>query len=249
MVAVSHNAEFVFLRPGKSASTSVEIALEPFCTGSTDRVIARRHAQSNAHGIIGTRGVVPETALDHLWEPHMPAFRVQAALGRETFARYTKLITIRNPFDRMVSNYLWHSRDQNHDTSAMDAHTLIDGFDRFLDHVKWINDEQMAFIGGRYIVDTVIRFEHLEADLRAFLDAKGLDPTLAVLPVTKKTSQNRQGLRLAEFYDARRADIVRAAFEWVFERYDYASDPEAADQIAPAMPQTASAVQSEGCAS
>lgn len=229
MVAISHLSQFIFLRTGKTASTSVEMALEPFCTGRNDPVVQPRHAEVLPEGIIAYRAVQPNDGLDQIWSPHMPAYRIQAILGRDTFGEYTKVITIRNPFDRMVSNFYWHVKGAKISLSAMSPKEVKAAFSAYLQNDYWLNDEQAAFIGGTYIPDFSIRYEHLAEDLGEFMRMKGLDPSRTKLPVTKRTRQDRQGLLVSDFYDAQQRDTVLGAFEWVFDRFDYSPDPKDAD--------------------
>lgn len=107
---VSHGHEFIYLKTRKTAGTSVEMALQPWCMPSDEiEVEERTHAIVGARGIVGRRMIPKENRRpdDHIWYNHMSAAEVHAQLGDRIWGRYRKLVVVRNPFDRMVSHFHW----------------------------------------------------------------------------------------------------------------------------------------------
>lgn len=230
MVMVSHAREFIFLKTRKTAGTSVEMVLEPLCRPPGAEVSERTPTLISAQGIVGRR-LTPRPRLFRLrrllgqtdWYNHMPAIEVRAALGAARWDRYRKIATIRNPFDLAVSRYHWelarHGLPETGDfaeTRARFRAMLLSG--------QFDGDHPIVHLGGRYVIDEMIRFETIQADLDALMArlAPGAPPV--ALPHTKKTSNRRQHA-VAEYFDAEGIAAIRKSAAWVFERFGYPERP------------------------
>jgi hypothetical protein len=110
MVLVSHEKEFIFLKTSKTAGTSVEMVLEPFCAPPNHQPSEKTRKIVSKHGVVGRR-MIPSKKPSWLfrwqnrWAHHDPAAVVQRRLGKDRFLRYTKVSVARNPFDRAVSQF------------------------------------------------------------------------------------------------------------------------------------------------
>lgn len=230
MVMVSHAREFIFLKTRKTAGTSVEMVLEPLCRPPGAEVSERTPTLISAQGIVGRR-LTPRPRLFRLrrllgqtdWYNHMPAIEVRAALGAARWDRYRKIATIRNPFDLAVSRYHWelarHGLPETGDfaeTKARFREMLLSG--------QFDGDRAIVHLGSRYVIDEMIRFETIQADLDRLMAE--LDPGAppVVLPHTKKTS-NRRRHAVAEYFDAEGIAAIRKSAAWVFEHFGYPERP------------------------
>lgn len=228
MVLVSNPYKFIFLKTSKTAGTSVEMALEPVCAPKGHKVQEAVETVLSDIGIIGSRmrpcTLPPQPAIERgTWCHHKPAADIRRDLGEARFAAYTKITTIRNPFDRCVSLFHWANRQ------LLD---LIDSFDQirttfqdFIKSLEWGTNESIAFIDGEYIIDRAIRFEHLSQDLGATADDLGIPLRPNALPHTKSTAKTRKLYPVADYYDQPCIDIVRKRQSWVFDRFDYPEHP------------------------
>jgi len=109
MVKASHAREFIFLKTRKTAGTSIEMALEPWCRPPGAVVVEQTPALILKTGIVGRR-LLRQLKLDRRprrtdWTNHMTAAAVCKALGRGKWDRYRKITTVRNPFDLLVSRF------------------------------------------------------------------------------------------------------------------------------------------------
>ncbi|MEM8789824.1 MAG: sulfotransferase family 2 domain-containing protein [Pseudomonadota bacterium] len=216
---VSHTKGFVFLKTRKTAGTSIEMLLEPFCVPPGQDVAEIAPAKRSRYGIVGARGVPGQrTVWRRDWRNHMPAERVRRNLGARRWDRYVKISAVRNPFDRMVSLYHWLTGDPRQSPGC------IARFRRWLAAETWPDDARIVQIGGAWVVDRLIRFEHLTADLVSLSRALGLALNPAALPQAKRAAP-AAGPDPAAYFDAACTDIVRRRMAWAFEHGGYAEDP------------------------
>ncbi len=223
MTLISHRAGFIFLKTHKTASTSVEVALEPLCApdGATTGAHYRPMLVSPA-GIIGGRGKASEGAE---WRNHMSARSVRRGIGRRIWRDYLKITTVRNPYDRMVSMFWSRMDDSGRDRMiAADFETVRAAFLNFLHQAGPSNNMNKLTIGPRYVVDHVLYFETLADDFAALAGHLGLsDATLPRL----KTDRRRRAEHWTDYYSDESRRLVRrsAAFELAFFGYDFSGGP------------------------
>lgn len=105
---------------------------------------------------------------------HLYARNIVKEVGRERFDTYFKFSIVRNPFDRLVSQY--HYMSNREDLRKYIGMEEMDSFSRYLslivnyEHVQWT--PQVEFLldeGGRLAVDRLLRYETYEADVRDIL--------------------------------------------------------------------------------
>lgn len=200
---VSHEHRFIYIKTVKTAGTSVEAALEPFC----------------AHGIVGARG---DGARAAQWYHHMPARRIRAGLPRAVWRGYLKVCNIRNPWDKAVSWFHFRNpafREAPPAEAAAAFRAFVAGFAPGAERLG--QDFAKYTIGGRAVVDVYLRHGALADDFAGFCGRVGIAPVPA-LPRLK--AGHRSGADWADYYDAEsRARVARtfapeiAAFGWRFD--------------------------------
>ena len=230
MVMVSFDRDFVFLKTRKTAGTSIEMALEPFCRPAGARITEETPIRRSRHGIVGRRVADGPGWLDRLlrrtdWHNHMPAREVRDALGLRRWARIRKITSVRNPFDLAVSRYHWQLMRKGLPEAADFAETRRN-FRAMLEAGKRVIDvdHDIVHIDGVLVTDHILRFEHLAEDLDRVAGELDLARSLISLPHTKQTS-HRRARPTADYFDETCAEIVRRSAAWVFDRFDYALHP------------------------
>lgn len=224
---LSRKYDFIFLKTRKTAGTSVEMLLEPLCTPPGHVVQEVTEAVVSPSGIVGARLVAPAPTRRTwygkrlpVWRNHMTAKAIRDALGRRTWDRCVKISTVRNPFDRAVSQFHWNTRREGprHPAEAVD---------RFRDWVRgrWPDDFDVTHLRARYVIDRAIRFERLREDIEALAADLGLPVDLSSLPHAKSLGHARKGIAVADYYDAESVEIVRRRMRWVFDNHDYPETP------------------------
>ena len=172
---ISHQHEFVFIKTRKTAGSSMEIALSKFL-GSHDVITPSMPIEEEAmRTALGFRGPQNFGLPIGEWKPnhfidfamgrrpkrfsaHSDAKKVAAYLDREEFRRYTKILTVRNPYTYVVSLYNWHARLTGPNPEGFrDWLSAGQGDLRFSNY-------GMGKVEGRFVMDYVMHFETIAED-------------------------------------------------------------------------------------
>jgi hypothetical protein len=154
----------------------------------------------------------------------MTAAEVRAALGPETWARYQKITSIRNPFDLAVSMFHWREPEKGARVDEDFAVTRA----RFHD---WLAkdlpdcDKGLLHIDGAFVADQVIRFETLTADVDRLYHQ--FDPGAGPIdvPHTKNIGRRRTHA-VPEYFTEESIAMVLRLSGWVFDRFGYPDRPQ-----------------------
>lgn len=152
---------------------------------------------------------------------HISCLQAKKVYGDDIFSRYYKFSFVRNPWDLMVSTFLWAKQK-----------TGLNGviFRDFIEDIARYN-EQLEFVpGGNYgsgqlrhltdssgnlMVDYVGRFENLQKDFDIICGSIGMKRKK--LPVSNKTRHRHY----AGYYDKNTADLVARQFKEDIEYFGY----------------------------
>lgn len=175
---VSHRYRFIFVKTHKTAGSSLEMSIGPLC-GDSDII---SHMETNLdsgvprnYGPEGTLGelysrhklirkMIPRHSprLGAYYYEHMPAWRIRELVGDNVWNSYFKFCVERNPWDKVVSYYLWKVYGQQR---------------KMLPFEQWIarkthrlpTDADLYFEGDTCLMDKVYEFKQLDdmiADLK-----------------------------------------------------------------------------------
>ncbi|MCA0929927.1 sulfotransferase family 2 domain-containing protein [Ruegeria profundi] len=233
MVLVCHKHKFIYLKTTKTAGTSTEKALQPLCEKPGLGELPNGEVRISKHGIVGARG--PRTQNTHRilrlwhrhkhpWRNHMSAMNVRENLGAKTFDSYTKIANVRDPFDRVVSQFHFMKYQKN--LPSEDAKTEFEQFRSFVLSGTWSIDWDIVSIDNKLIVDRFIRKEHLVADLKETLAGFGLPENGFKLGHDKSMKERRKGIPVPDYYDPETIDVVRRNMAWVFNTLGYPDQPQ-----------------------
>ena len=214
----SHRHRFIFIKTNKTASTSVEMGLEPFC-GPGD--IVTPIWSDKSHGVIERSGRNYRKSLGELcardvvsllyrrrrpqkFGNHDAAVVVREKLGTEVWDRYFKFTIVRNPYDRAVSLYYWLTRPLEESCRP----TLFDWICSIPAAVNY--NWTLYTDNDRVVMDDFIRYEHLAEDLTRIGNSLNLpgDVYRTVAKKPMKTTQRPKSAGYREVMDDQSRELI-----------------------------------------
>ena len=239
---LSHRHRFIFVKPRKTAGSSVEVALSRLLEpGDVATSLARdeeplRVVQPGVR--VGSGWFWPESPFQppRRLRNHSGLSKVYGAFHPEV--RHYKVVSMtRNPWDRAVSLFFYHVRHT--DIREQNVAAQKASFRRFthfygpwtwLDTVSVHKRERaldsariLYFFRGRCRADYVIRFEFLEQDLNGLQDYLGLPERPSVEGIRLKVGIRPGGTkqRWTDFYDDETRELVAENCRWEIEQFGY----------------------------
>jgi len=186
---IDHKHKFIFVHVSKTGGTSIEHALNP--NVSLDY-------SNNSHTTGNT------SFKDKHWSP----LQYKKEYPTE-YESYFKFAFVRNPWDRLVSNYKWLVFIGKIHTSFEDW--IIDptwGFNAYL-YTKMLHDN------NGNMIDFVGKFENLQEDFNTVCNKIGL--TQRELPHKNKTNHKHY----TEYYNNETRQLVAEKYAKDIEYFDY----------------------------
>ena len=231
MTLVSHDHRFIFLETRKTAGTSVEMYLQPFCTPPGTPVEEWGEAIVSKHGIVGQRlgkkgreAPPPPGVERNVWFSHQDCEDLRSKLPADVWKTYEKITVVRNPFAKVLSGYFWRNRkvklpEDPEENIARFRKTLTTG-NRITD------DHEIVFARNKlrfpvFQPTIVLRMENLRNDLETLAERLGLDRSRTELPVTKSSGRAPGVIPMCDWYDTETANIVRDRLDWMFTAGGY----------------------------
>ncbi|MBC6498007.1 MAG: hypothetical protein GDA54_06805 [Alphaproteobacteria bacterium GM7ARS4] len=191
MTIISFTLQLIFIKNVKVAGSSFEAALSSFCgDGDFWPSVSLPYFEGEVtDDVIGwcyypfSRQRIDEQKLVYLGQhqplhtrvlPHSFAKVIMEAVGQRVFSQFLKVAMIRNPFERVVSDYAWVSRNK-----VANGHALsVDDFRQwFLTHGSrgTRRDSARCCIETAYdAIDVWLRYEHREQDMACLSERLGL---------------------------------------------------------------------------
>ncbi|MDP5052677.1 MAG: sulfotransferase family 2 domain-containing protein [Congregibacter sp.] len=216
---ISHRHRFIFVKTHKTAGSSLEVALSREC-GENDIV---SHMEDNiASGIPRNYGPTSRLGpyynsskwvrklvdrhsplLGDFFYEHMSASRIKALIGEDRWNSYFTFCFERNPWDKVVSYYLWKQQGQGR---------AMPSFEDYIDKKphRLPRDADLYFAGEEVLVDRVFEFRDLAGALAELRERLGL--TLPEPLPREKTGLAKQRKPYSEYYDERSKARIAALF-------------------------------------
>lgn len=181
---LSHRHRFIFMKTSKTAGTSVEVFFERFCLPQGEWKPSELRAETITDaGIVGFRGspIPPGTRFHR----HMAARRVRALVGKSIWNSYFKFCTVRNPYDRALSQYYFHRsmhrRNRAFEGLAVERAAFLD----WLKTARLDADRRQYLVRGEFALDDTIRYEDLEGGITRICGILGVSAPIESLATYK----------------------------------------------------------------
>ena len=198
---ISHDKKCIFIHIPKCGGTSVEDVIWPKDQGRTEQdlwmgFVTRFENKYQTGGL-----------------QHLLAWQVRDEVGRDVFGAYYKFAFVRNPWDRIVSQFAYmQQRPDLMDYLGMTSETEFKSYlelIRLKEHVQWMPQVQFLLDHDRSVlVDRIGRLEDFNEDCAQIFAVLGLN--LDHLPGHVNRSK-RQSFR--HYYSDREAvDMVADIF-------------------------------------
>lgn len=158
-------------------------------------------------------------------------------LANTAFDGYRSFAVVRDPYTRLISDYLWRRWIQQQYPNS--ATQFFDSFETFIEAIptdlntNWVNHihdadkkqanflihirpqyQYIADSEGNFLIDDILNFEHLHRDLARLLERYGLS-------TDRMTSPPIRGLE--EYYTPATLDRVNEIYAKDFQYYSYAT--------------------------
>ena len=198
---ISHDKKCIFIHIPKCGGTSIEDVIWPKEQGRTKEDLWMGFV-SRFENKYQTGGL-----------QHLLAWQVREEVGLDVFRTYYKFAFVRNPWDRVVSQFAYmQQRPDLMDYLGMNSETEFKSYlelIRLKEHVQWMPQVQFLLDhDGSLLVDRIGRLESFNEDCAQIFDALGL--ALDQLP----GHVNRSKRQAFQYYysDSEAVDIVANIF-------------------------------------
>ncbi len=211
---IFENHRVIYFHPGKTAGTAVEAAF-----GYTN--------QTHDPAVKNMAVFKGWDTSHNLYLQHAPAAFMHQHIAPETWARCFKFVTVRNPFNRLVSAYYFNRKVYE---------PLFGDFTEFILSLQEILHREpypsgrhyvplvdYAFVEGECVVDFVVRFERVARDLEKLGQHLGMK--LRLQQVNTARGEGRPAVPADQLYSPAMVDVMRSVYAQDFEYFGYPLDP------------------------
>jgi hypothetical protein len=207
---ISDSHQFIFLRMRKVASTSMKTILLPMCL--------TRPAGRIAH--LKSRAKLERDYHKNVFRAHDDIRAAQKRMPTETFNSYFKFAFVRNPWDRLVSEYNFLLERPTHGRHARVK--KLDGFKQFIQmQIPRKNAYQINMLCNRQgdlLMDFVGKLEDLESDWQTVCTRIGI---LYQEPQHTNATEHRH---YQDYYDTESRQLVARHWAREIEWFGYTFD-------------------------
>jgi len=221
---ISHSHKFIFIKPWKTAGTSIEAALSQYCSNNdivtplNDYWFNRDESGDWVHKAMNEQG----------FDQHDDAQTIKNRIPSEIWDNYLKFSMTRNPWDRALSLFSWKARRYS-ELRAKKSFYHYWGipydelqktkklFNQYL-KTDWPNNDRFYLIDGKLCVDHIIRYEHLVEDFEEICRILGL-PSIKI-PRLKAGIRGKKD-HYSKYYNKESQALVAAKHRNDIELFNY----------------------------
>ncbi len=228
MVLVCHDHRFIFLKTRKTAGTSIEMLLEPLCAPPGHVVTEKTMGFQSRHGIVGFRLLEDGAEKPSIWRAHMPAHLVAAQLPRDQWGDYFRFSCLRNPFDKIVSQFFW-DLDYHGNPKPGSLDDTRAAFRHYVLERDFHTDKSVTHRKGNFVLNGFLRYEALTEDLERLRTKLNLPIDPKAMVSAKSATSRLKDVPVSAYYDAETTGVILDKLAWIFEQGKYSCNPQDAD--------------------
>jgi len=201
---ISHKHKVIFVHIPKCGGTSIEdVLFKPLC---------RRSKKD----LFGFPNKYQTGGLQHLMSSH-----IIEEVGEDIFNQYFKFSFVRNPWDKMVSQY-HYTIAKRQDLQNHIGITKSSSFKKYINRVfkaemfvQWDQQYKFLYVNKKCVVDFLGRFESIQEDFNIVCDKIGIRQQK--LPHIHKSDRKHY----TEYYDDKTREIVAEKYSKDIEIFGY----------------------------
>ena len=202
---ISHKHQFIFLKTSKTAGTSIEIALSKFC-GPDDIITPVSAEDEKMRAELGYRGAQNYLSTDwgggvrgvlgklmgkdqpRAYYNHIKGRKVKPLIGAEAWNSYYKFCFVRNPWDRVVSQYYWRCKSEPRPS-------ILEFIEAGRMKSLKRKSEGVYMINGKVVVDHICKFENIVEELEVIREKLGIPEPLELPRAKSGTRKDKRSYR------------------------------------------------------
>ena len=151
----SHKLKVIFIKTNKTAGSSFELALSKYC--DPEDIYTAIRSDTN----IRQSWNIPQHQNNivkgkKIYRYHDTAFKIKKTVPKNIWDNYLKVSIIRCPYDAMISSYYWKKPEKSLSLFIINR----------LKTLKRLWDYNLLCINNRLVTDFLIRYEHLDEDIK-----------------------------------------------------------------------------------
>jgi hypothetical protein len=200
---VSHHNKFIYSKAIKVYSTSTQLAFSKHCReGDIVTTIYPTHPN-----------YTPRVLSSYRPDSHESLSNIKKYLGSQTFNSYSKIVSIRNTWDRLVTLYMF-LKLQN----MVPSH--INSFSKFISNhdTEKFGLERYCCIDGELVCDFIIDSENTFKDVNHIENTLGLPITTDHIRLKEETFRTSH---YSNFYTESTADQVYNLYRSEIDRFNF----------------------------
>ena len=222
---ISHKHKFIFIRPRKTAGTTMQNVLSQIC--GDDDIVTSGYDDGNKN--------IDQSCWDGHPHPHL--WDVKQLVGEDIWREYFKFTFVRNPFDITVSRFFWNIKgkgQKGYDTTKEDFKRWFQEYTSanlfhdarfypvnmaypFLLDLNCVSNQntplyQSGLLNRQIDLDFVGRYESLQSDFDFICDELKLG-RLKLKDKNSKTKTRKDKINYKEWYDEKMIETMNELFE------------------------------------
>jgi hypothetical protein len=218
---ICHNKKLIFIHIPKTGGTSVEKSIG---TTSLENLYSERRCLYSAPEILEKFESTEQNKIKFITPQHLTASQLKTVVGDKLFASYQKFTIVRNPFDRLVSEYRYVISDNGNMHQKLFRNL---SFNEFVNKSLSLPNFARYAVFDNHLTPQVEFIDPLRASKKfkifKYEEIENVFEWLNVEPLWLRKSNNRKPWE--EYYTTELKELVYNFYKEDFKKFDYPYNP------------------------